>query len=166
MTAFCQYQLEVHNSQIINPSIYLFFNSSIYIILPSQLVSPSLPSFIKMSDCFFEGPNTSFSEFCELQSLQDLISNTQNHPSPSPSVTNTSSSSSFTKYSLVGEEMMKMIKPTPMEKKRKSRKASSISQSKVTFTILMEKFIFLLCLQLLTSFPRKFNSFYYILHYQ
>nr|GMD92441.1 transcription factor bHLH137-like [Ipomoea batatas] len=92
-----------------------------------------------MSDCFFEGPNTSFSEFCELQSLQDLISNTQNHPSPSPSVTNTSSSSSFTKYSLVGEEMMKMIKPTPMEKKRKSRKASSISQSKVTFTILMEK---------------------------
>nr|GMD90149.1 transcription factor bHLH137-like [Ipomoea batatas] len=79
-----------------------------------------------MSDCFFEGPNTSFSEFCELQSLQDLISNSQSHPSPSPSVTNiSSSSSSFNKYSLVGEEMMmKMIKPTPMEKKRKSRKAS------------------------------------------
>nr|GME18954.1 transcription factor bHLH137-like [Ipomoea batatas] len=87
-----------------------------------------------MSDCFFEGPNTSFSEFCELQSLQDLISNSQSHPSPSPSpsVTNiSSSSSSFNKYSLMGEEMMmKMIKPTPMEKKRKSRKASSIAQSK------------------------------------
>lgn len=169
MTAFCQYQLEAHNSQIINPSIYLFFNSSIYIILPSQLVSPSLPSFIKMSDCFFEGPNTSFSEFCELQSLQDLISNSQSHPSPSPSVTNiSSSSSSFNKYSLMGEEMMmKMIKPTPMEKKRKSRKASSISQSKVTYRHSTYGGIHLLALLcLLTSFPRKFNSFYCILHYQ
>ncbi|XP_019154102.1 PREDICTED: transcription factor bHLH137-like isoform X3 [Ipomoea nil] len=82
-----------------------------------------------MSDCFFEGPN-SFSEFCELESLISNSNSHSRHPSPSPSVTNiiSSSSSSFTKYSLVGEEMMMM--PTPMEKKRKSRKASSIAQSK------------------------------------